>query len=75
MVISLDLQQNGEEFCIWVCFTFFFFFLIFVFMQNAVSRIVIGIGRVMYYIKAIKVVIRATFKNFQKIVPVSRKLV
>ena len=41
--------------------------------QNQVPQIIIGLGRLIYHIKALSIAIRTTFKNFQNIFPVSRK--
>ena len=48
-----------------------FFFLFFT--QNKVREKIIGIGRVIYNIKALSVVTRTTLKIFQKFILVSRK--
>ena len=41
--------ENGEGFCIRVCFTFF-----------QVTQIIIGLGRMIYHIKALSAVIHTT---------------
>ena len=41
--------------------------------QNQLPHIIIGMGRVIYLIKAFSVVILTTLKNFEQIISVSRK--
>ena len=48
-------------------------FLFFLFStHNQLPQILMGMGRVMYQIKTLTVMIRATFKSFKNIFPVSR---
>ena len=54
---------------VFVCIFFFFLFS----TQNQLPQIAIGQGLVIYYIKALSVVIRTPLQNFEKIFPVSRK--
>ena len=68
-VFFVPAVEKLEEF-VFGCF--FFYFLLFS-TQNQVSQIIIGIGRVIYHIKAILVAIRMKFKNFEKKFSVFRK--
>ena len=64
-----DHLKNEEELCIWVYFSFFFLFS----TQNQVPQITIRMGRMIYHIKAISIVIRTKFKKFEKLFTVERE--
>ena len=50
--------ENGEE-IVFGCFSFFFLYS----TQNQVSKIIIGLGCVIYHIQALSVVIQTTLVN------------
>ena len=58
--------ENGDELRIRVFLVNFFFFFVMFSAQNQVPQIIIGMGRVIYHIKDLPVVIRI-LKNFPKV--------
>ena len=59
----ITVIENGEEFSIQVCFNVLSFSF---FSQNLIGQIIIGLGWIIYHIKAVSVVIRTIFKKFLK---------
>ena len=56
------------------CAFFVLFFFFFVFHENQVPNLIIGMCQEIYQFKVVSFMICTSFKNFQKIVSVSRKI-
>ena len=63
-LVIVPTIDNREKLCIRVCFIFFLFST-----QNQVPQIIIGLGRVVYHIKALSVVIRMSSQKKLKKFP------
>ena len=61
IVFYVVIIEIGEKRCIRISFCFFLFST-----QSQVRQIIIGIGRVIYQIKALSIVIRSTIFFFPK---------
>ena len=68
----IPIIEIGEKFCIRMCFNFFYSFLFST--QSQMPQLIIRLGRVIYHVKAVSVVIRTRFKNAEHFFQFERNL-